>query len=141
MVARETSDDLLEPEIVTPKISGVSLKDGVGNIPALGTDGTPGTEVRQKREKVSQDGELATPEILARGKVFGLQEADRYVSLFKRRLGTCVVPKLKNDHDDGKENKHTNVPRSSFIQTTLIPKAEFDSDNESLHSEESDLYF
>lgn len=87
LVAEGTLDAALEPAVpgaaaaqgipVTPRLQGVG---------AL-SQGTPGTEVRQKREQNERDGIVATPEILSRGRKVGFAEADHYVSLFKRRAG------------------------------------------------------
>lgn len=97
VVARDTSDDVIEPTIVTPDAAtglmsrlrqvGPSQHDQF--LSEMG-DGTPGTEVRLKRAEAELSGQVATPEILARGKSIGFSAMDNFVAAFKRRTGAAA---------------------------------------------------
>lgn len=113
VVARDTSDDALEPRIVTPNLvpaatailtKAARLGQKRGQDTDGEDDGTPGTEVRLRRAEAERQGELATPEILARGKKVGFKESDQYVTLFKKRIGSAAIcaPQLKMDAADKK---------------------------------------
>lgn len=97
VVARDVNDDVLEPRIVTPtSLPGAKhllelAADDEGDGSDVMTDGTPGSEIRQRRADIARKGELATPEILARGKKMGFQESDHYVTIFKKRIGSAPL--------------------------------------------------
>lgn len=87
LVAEGTHDAALEPSVPgAAAAQGVAVTPRLQNVGAL-SRGTPGTEVRQKREQNEREGTVPTPEILSRGRKVGFAEADHYVSLFKRRAG------------------------------------------------------
>lgn len=144
-IARDTEDDALEPVMQTPKVSGKTAADKF-NFPAL-LEGTPGTEIRQKRRAAEKRGELATPEILRRGKVFGLREADQYVSLFKQRLGAAAVgvPNRRNPNANRGRGQKGIANVSRVPKTIMLPRRLSASDTESqAHSEspfDGDLFF
>lgn len=142
-VARDTEDDALEPEIRTP-VGSSKMTGGLFGIPDL-QDGTPGTEVRQRRRNAEKGGERATPEILKRGKSFGLHEADQYVSLFRQRLGNApIVATLKKDKPG--VNMHVgmkaplNIAPLPLVSEDLSQLNTQDSDGSAL-SDDGDLFF
>lgn len=97
VVARDVNDAALEPHIVTPtSLPGAKqllelAADDDGDGGCVMVDGTPGSEIRQKRAAIAKKGELVTPEILARGKKMGFMESDHYVTLFKKRIGSAAL--------------------------------------------------
>lgn len=142
-VARDTKDDALEPEIRTPVGSG-KMTGGLFGLPDL-QDGTPGTEVRQKRRNAEQGGERATPEILKRGKSFGLREADQYVSLFRQRLGNAPIVATSKKEKPGVD-RHIgmkaplNITPLHMVSEDLLLSNTQDSDDSAV-SDDGDLFF
>lgn len=144
-IARDTADDALEPRIRTPKMDSVEkakVQSTVNaNAPGL-LDGTPGSEVRRKRAQAEKDGVLPTPEIIARGKSFGLTEADHYVSLFKRRLGvgstSAVVPALKKGSGNASKSQ-TQKNTKKKLPSRKPQKKDEDSEDDS--EDDGDIFF
>lgn len=93
--ARDANDNDLEPQVLEPKSNlVVSEAQSTPSVPTQGlAAGTPGTLVREKRKNIDAAVAVETPEILARGRSFGLQEADQYISLFKRRASHAAEGK------------------------------------------------
>lgn len=101
LVSAGTLDTVLEPcvpgaaaasdVVVTPRLQGIGVA----------CKGTPGTEVRQLRERNEKAATATTPEILSRGRKIGLAEADQYVSLFKRRAGKGGEKAYGGELDEG----------------------------------------
>lgn len=112
-VARDTDDRELEPDIdmcgvgeaMGGVVDGMGGKEGAQASLAVGT---PGTEVRAKRTRAERAGNVKTPEILARGRSFGLHEADQYVAAFKRRAGSKASPRRESK---GVERDGKSTPR------------------------------
>lgn len=144
LVAAGTGDAALEPSVpgaaIARNISVTPRLQGIGTV----SRGTPGTEIRRKREQNERAGTVATPELLSRGRKVGFSEADQYVSLFKRRLDAgggngkaqgstkqAVVdstsPLLKNPSNRVSDEEWRAVRRSS--------------ENESDYSDESSIFF
>lgn len=91
-VSRDINDDELEPDVTASP--GTSLLLGPGSVAAAAgalasrgalQKGTPDTAAKQRRFEAERAGSVQTPEILARGRSFGLAEADQYLSVFHRR--------------------------------------------------------
>lgn len=153
VVARDINDDALEPHIVTPThlpgavdvLALVGQGDGAGRVIM---DGTPGSEVRERRARTDRQAELVTPEILARGKRLGFQESDHYVSLFKRRIGSVAPcePIMKKEREKKvsvaktvKWNKNTTSrPRTDGLYEGGIGSCNFDDDDAIGSGEEVD---
>lgn len=121
VVARDVNDAVLEPRIVTPtSLPGAKQllelaadDDGDGSYVMM--DGTPGSEIRQRRADITRKGELATPEILARGKKLGFQESDHYVTLFKKRIGSAALCMPVTSEDSAKVHSGTALSRGKKL--------------------------
>lgn len=113
--ARDADDDQFEPTLGVA--SGGSLtttpRFAAGELP----DGTPGTVVRERRRELADAAHVDTPEILARGKEVGLEEADRFVALFKKRFAKAkaknkvAVPATREGTGEGEEEEAGPVAR------------------------------
>jgi hypothetical protein len=111
--------------------------------------GTPDTAAKLKRAAAQRAGEVQTPEILARGRSFGLKEADQYVSTFARRVAENASKKRVTGADgrkswkkNGEGESGSSVAKVSSQPIDDLPAGEAQAladDDES--SEDFDLFF
>jgi hypothetical protein len=91
---RDCDDDALEPPLLASSSPGGSradpLPDTVIASQAL-LRGTPDTAAKSKRAAAERLGTAQTPEILSRGRSFGLPEADSYMAVFNKRRAALAA--------------------------------------------------
>lgn len=123
-VNRDVDDDMLEPRFSSSPDenapSNKQLAHPVALLPILQHDlrrGTPDTAAKMKRAAAEKAGASETPEILARGRSFGLAEADQYISVFHRRVGAATSnqnPRKQASNHEAPQRKAGSVQTSKL---------------------------
>lgn len=136
VVARDMDDEMFEPQIETPKGVDVSFAAITGEL----ENGTPGTEIRRKRE-IAEGGSKRTPQV--RQGAIGLQDADEYVSLFRRRQGVAstkaqIAPQGKSKSQTGSSKEGAGIVRR--LHSIESSDAE-DEDGSEGSDDDGDLFF
>jgi SANTA (SANT Associated) len=132
---------------------GIDVDESDGEIAPLSlavqlSRGTPDTAAKTKRVAAERAGETQTPEVLARGRSFGLKEADDYASLFARRLAEAAkVAKsapsagFSRGEKKGKSTMNDGEAAMSPQPVDDLPVNEARASADDGDSEESDLFF
>jgi hypothetical protein len=135
VINREADDELFEPSVGSaddqaPFVANLPLNDP--SLPAVGAlrKGTPDTAARLRRTEAERRGTVQTPEILARGRSFGLAEADQYLAVFHRRrarqaadLAKAKPSRIRLDRNDPVEGQASStVPSNAPINNIYGPE-------------------
>lgn len=147
----EAAEINLQP-LATPQTPSLAHGTSLSNALKMGT---PGTEVRAARAAIDRAGSSKTPEVLMRGRSWGMAEADQYAALFKRRLGlsekmskaTIAKRKTTGNRRGKKISRVAGTPklgksgRGRFTAINDIPQIDAEDDSKSDSDSDSDEEF
>lgn len=125
-ISRDCDDEALEPPLPA---AGFHVPAERVSVEQELRKGTPDTAAKSKRAIAERISTSQTPEILARGRSFGLEEADNYLSLFNRRRGAAnasgFVRKTTtpSEDDDGDGGSGSVQPSSQPVDDLFGPEA------------------
>jgi hypothetical protein len=154
VINREADDEMFEPVLgnaddQAPFVANLPLNDP--SLPAVGElrRGTPDTAARIRRTEAERRGTVQTPEILARGRSFGLAEADQYLAVFHRRRArqAAELSKAKpsrirlNRSDPVDAQGSSTVPTNAPINNIYGPEADAEAEEWDAHASTDSDHF